>query len=154
MVKLVVGVIFLGLVFQLVASAVNVDRLNIWPMPKSVSYGHQVLYMSKDFELRTEGSKYPDASGILKDGFSRLLYVIHAPHVADGTISHFQQSLVLQGIHVLISSPNDKVMLSGIMIATVFHLHWLTKDFQLFLVRLPRSCLGANIKFILGARSL
>ncbi|XP_058183166.1 beta-hexosaminidase 3-like isoform X1 [Rhododendron vialii] len=109
MVKLVIGILFLGLVFQLVASAVDVDRLNIWPMPQSVSYGHKVLYMSKDFELRTEGSKYPDASGILKDGFSRLLYVINAPHVADGNISHFQQSLVLQGINVLISSANDEL---------------------------------------------
>ncbi|KAG5532761.1 hypothetical protein RHGRI_027160 [Rhododendron griersonianum] len=109
MVKLVIGVLFLGLVFQLVASAVDVDRLNIWPMPQSVSYGHKALYMSKDFELRTEGSKYPDASGILKDGFSRLLYVINAPHVADGNISHFQQSLVLQGINVLISSANDEL---------------------------------------------
>ncbi|XP_058183164.1 beta-hexosaminidase 3-like isoform X2 [Rhododendron vialii] len=109
MVKLVVGVLFLGLVFQLVVSTVDIDSLNIWPMPHSVSYGHQVLYMSKDFELRTEGSKYPDASGILKDGFSRLLYVIRASHVVDGNVSDSQQSLVLQGINVLISSADDEL---------------------------------------------
>ncbi|KAF7132214.1 hypothetical protein RHSIM_Rhsim09G0127900 [Rhododendron simsii] len=109
MVKLVVGVLFLGLVFQLVVSTVDIDSLNIWPMPHSVSYGHQVLYMSKDFELRTEGSKYPDASGILKDGFSRFLYVIRASHVVDGNVSDSQQSLVLQGINVLISSANDEL---------------------------------------------
>ncbi|KAF7116107.1 hypothetical protein RHSIM_RhsimUnG0038300 [Rhododendron simsii] len=109
MVKLVVGVLFLGLVFQLVVSTVDIDSLNIWPMPHSVSYGHQVLYMSKDFELRTEGSKYPDASGILKDGFSRFLYVICASHVVDGNISDSQQSLVLQGINVLISSADDEL---------------------------------------------
>ncbi|KAF7113735.1 hypothetical protein RHSIM_RhsimUnG0108400 [Rhododendron simsii] len=109
MVKLVVGVLFLGLVFQLVVSSVDIDSLNIWPMPHSVSYGHQVLYMSKDFELRTEGSKYPDESGILKDGFSRFLYVIRASHVVDGNVSDSQQSLVLQGINVLISSVDDEL---------------------------------------------
>ncbi|KAG5532765.1 hypothetical protein RHGRI_027161 [Rhododendron griersonianum] len=109
MVKLVVGVLFLGLVFQLVVSTVDIDSLNIWPMPHSVSYGHQVLYMSRDFELRTEGSKYPDASGILKDGFSRLLYVIRASHVVDGNVSDSQQSLVLQGINVFISSADDEL---------------------------------------------
>ncbi|GMP22314.1 hypothetical protein CsSME_00000388 [Camellia sinensis var. sinensis] len=78
-------------------------------MPQSVSNGHQILHMSKDFELMTQGTKYPDASGILKDGFSRLLDVVQAAHVVDGNFSHFDQSVLLQGIHVVIFSLNDEL---------------------------------------------
>ncbi|XP_052197626.1 beta-hexosaminidase 3 [Diospyros lotus] len=92
----------LGVVF-----AADFNRLNIWPMPQSVSHGDQILYLSKTFELRTEGSKYLDPSGILKDGFSRLLNILQAAHVIDGNLPNFQQSVLLQGINVVISSPND-----------------------------------------------
>ncbi|KAF5959080.1 hypothetical protein HYC85_000289 [Camellia sinensis] len=103
MVKLVAQSLLLGLYLQVLAVfAVDVHRLNIWPMPQSVSNGHQILHMSKDFELMTQGTKYPDASGILKDGFSRLLDVVQAAHVVDGNFSHFDQSVLLQGIHVLL----------------------------------------------------
>ena len=109
--KLLFQWIFLGLVLQLVlvVSASDFKRLNIWPMPQSVSYGHRTLYLSEDFEISTEGSKYPDTSGILKDGFSRLLAVVHAAHVTDGNVTHFPQSLLLKGIHVVIFLPNDEV---------------------------------------------
>ncbi|THG16430.1 hypothetical protein TEA_021685 [Camellia sinensis var. sinensis] len=110
MVKLVAQSLLLGLYLQVLAVfAVDVHRLNIWPMPQSVSNGHQILHMSKDFELMTQGTKYPDASGILKDGFSRLLDVVQAAHVVDGNFSHFDQSVLLQGIHVVIFSLNDEL---------------------------------------------
>ncbi|KAA8538832.1 hypothetical protein F0562_025524 [Nyssa sinensis] len=78
-------------------------------MPKSVSYGHLSRYLSKDFELKTDGSKYVDASEILKGGFSRLLDVIEAAHVIANNFSHFDQSVLLKGIHVFIFSPNDEL---------------------------------------------
>ncbi|CAL5363045.1 unnamed protein product [Camellia sinensis] len=110
MVKLVAQSLLLGLYLQVLAVfAVDAHRLNIWPMPQSVSNGHQILHMSKDFELMTQGTKYPDASGILKDGFSRLLDVVQAAHVVDGNFSHFDQSVLLQGIHVVIFSLNDEL---------------------------------------------
>ncbi|KAL7228086.1 hypothetical protein ACSBR2_006918 [Camellia fascicularis] len=109
-VKLVAQSLLLGLYLQVLAVfAVDVHRLNIWPMPQSVSNGHQILHMSKDFELMTQGTNYPDASGILKDGFSRLLDVVQAAHVVDGNFSHFDQSVLLQGIHVVIFSLNDEL---------------------------------------------
>lgn len=78
-------------------------------MPKSVSHGSHNLYLSKDFEVKTEGSNYTDASGILKDGFSRLLYVVEAAHVINSDFSHFDPSNMLQGMNVVISSPSDEV---------------------------------------------
>ncbi|XAR65834.1 Beta-N-acetylhexosaminidase [Bertholletia excelsa] len=104
------GPLILLLQVSVVFAAADINRLKIWPMPKSVSHGHQVLYLkTKGFELRTEGSKYPDASGLLKDGFSRLLDVVQAAHVVDGDISHIQLSLLLEGLHVVIFSPNDEL---------------------------------------------
>ncbi|CAK9181757.1 unnamed protein product [Ilex paraguariensis] len=101
---------FLGLLLQvLVVSAADIKRLNIWPMPKSVNHGHGSLYLSSNFELKTEGSKYPDASEILKDGFLRLLATINADHVIDGDFSHFDSSVFLRGIHVVILLPNDEL---------------------------------------------
>ncbi|KAF8391747.1 hypothetical protein HHK36_021981 [Tetracentron sinense] len=93
----------------LTAAAVGVEGLKIWPMPKSVSHGAQTLYLGKDFGLRTEGSKYIDASGILKDGFSRLLDVVEAAHVIDSNSNHSDLSTMLQGLNVIILLPNDEL---------------------------------------------
>ncbi|KAK9120726.1 hypothetical protein Syun_018343 [Stephania yunnanensis] len=49
-------------------------------MPKSVKHGKQSLFLSKDFALDTEGSKYSDSSSIPKDGFSRLLDLMTIPN--------------------------------------------------------------------------
>lgn len=94
----------------LAIDGVSVDRLNIWPMPHSVSHGRESLFLSKDFELNTEGTKYNDGSGILKDGFSRLLEMLRVAHVADGNFSKIDTSLLLQGLHVVVLSADDQVL--------------------------------------------
>ena len=101
---LVVVFLFLG-----VAVAKNVNRLNVWPMPKWVSRGHNRVYMSQDFQLVTDGSKYIDGSEILKDGFARMLDVVKVAHDVDGDLSRVDKSLIIKGIHVLIFSPDDQV---------------------------------------------
>lgn len=101
---LVVVFMFLG-----VAVAKNVNELNVWPMPKWVSRGHSRVYMSQDFQLVTDGSKYIDGSEILKDGFTRMLDVVKVAHVVDGDLSSVDKSLIIKGIHVLIFSPDDQL---------------------------------------------
>lgn len=102
--------IFIGIMFQfiLVIGAYDLKNLNIWPMPESVEYGNKSLFLSKDFQLKTDGSKYPDASGILKDGFTRLLDVITANNVIEFN-SKVDDSLLLQGIHVVVLSESDEL---------------------------------------------
>lgn len=103
--------IFLGLLLYVlvISAAADVKHLNIWPMPKQVNHGHGSLYLGNDFELKTDGSKYPDSSGILKDGFLRIIDVVKATHVIDAKFSHFNPSRLLKGIHIVISSPSDEV---------------------------------------------
>ncbi|KAL2549361.1 Beta-hexosaminidase 3 [Forsythia ovata] len=103
--------IFLGLLVHVlvISAAADVKHLNIWPMPKQVNHGHGNLYLSNDFELKTDGSKYPDFSGILKDGFLRVIDVVKATHVIEANFSHFNPSLLLKGIHIVISSPSDEL---------------------------------------------
>ncbi|KAJ6902449.1 beta-hexosaminidase 3-like [Populus alba x Populus x berolinensis] len=101
---LVVVFLFIG-----VAVAKNVNGLNVWPMPKRVSRGHSRVYMSQDFQLVTDGSKYIDGSEILKDGFTRMLDVVKVAHVVDGDLSSVDKSLIIKGIHVLIFSPDDQL---------------------------------------------
>lgn len=109
--KIVLVLVLLTLVHVLAVDAVSVvDRLKIWPMPESVSHGHGNLYVNKDFELKTEGTKYNDASGVLKDGFSRLLHVLRVGHVVDGNSSDANTSLLLQGLHVVVLSQDAEVM--------------------------------------------
>lgn len=100
---------FLGFIAAAFAAAATVDGLNLWPMPKSVSHGPMSLYLSKEFGLRTDGSKYKDLSGILKDGFSRLLDVIEYAHVVDGNAIGFDPSAALQGLHVVVFSLSDEL---------------------------------------------
>ncbi|KAH0713897.1 hypothetical protein KY289_009856 [Solanum tuberosum] len=102
--------LFAVVVHILVISAVaDIKNLKIWPMPLSVSYGHRNLQLSNEFVLKTEGSKYPDASGILKEGFSRLLDVIKVAHVVDANFSYDGPSPVLKGIQVVVLSPSDEL---------------------------------------------
>lgn len=109
--KLMVECFLLGVLVQAIAVySLRAKQVNIWPMPKSVVYGNESLYLSKDFELKTKGTKYPDASGILKDGFSRLLAVINTAHVIDANFSRFDPSTILHGIHVVVLSQNDEVL--------------------------------------------
>ncbi|XP_042514163.1 beta-hexosaminidase 3 isoform X1 [Macadamia integrifolia] len=93
----------------LVVACAGIEGLNLWPVPKSVSHGSQTLYMNKDFGLIFEGSKYTDASGILKDGFSRFLEVVEAGHVIDDNSTHLDHSSLLQGLNVVISSSDDEL---------------------------------------------
>ncbi|KAF9589741.1 hypothetical protein IFM89_028650 [Coptis chinensis] len=104
--KLIAGLILL--VFIATATC-GIEGVNIWPMPKYLRHGAKTLYLSNDFGLKTEGSKYGDASGILKDAFSRLLDVVDAGHVIDGNSTVGNPSLLLKGLNVVISSPNDEL---------------------------------------------
>ncbi|KVI09559.1 Beta-hexosaminidase subunit alpha/beta [Cynara cardunculus var. scolymus] len=103
--------IFLGLTLQvlLVFGARYPKNLHIWPMPESVEYGNKTIFLSKDFQLKTDGSKYADASGILKDGFTRLLDVITASNVIESNFSKVDESVLLQGVHVIVLSKDDEL---------------------------------------------
>ncbi|GAB4855915.1 hypothetical protein Ancab_024555 [Ancistrocladus abbreviatus] len=87
----------------------HLHQANIWPMPNFVSYGDKTLVISNAFELKTEGSKFGDASEILKDGFSRLMDIVKLDHVVDANLSQFEQSAVLGGINVAIASPSSEL---------------------------------------------
>ncbi|KAL5580075.1 hypothetical protein UlMin_012517 [Ulmus minor] len=77
------------------------DKLKIWPMPQSVTFGNGILVISKDFHLNKQNN---DASGILEDGFSRLLLDIKADHVGDDKVP--KNSSLLQGLNVNVLSNN------------------------------------------------
>ncbi|KAK4433104.1 Beta-hexosaminidase 3 [Sesamum alatum] len=100
---------FLVYLFVISADGADIKNLNIWPMPKSVSYGRGTLYLSNDFELNTKGSKFVDASGILKDAFLRSIDLLRATHVIEANTSKIDASLVLKGIHVVVFSPSDEL---------------------------------------------
>ncbi|KAI7742824.1 hypothetical protein M8C21_005664 [Ambrosia artemisiifolia] len=103
--------ICLGLLFQLILvfGSNYPKNVNIWPMPESVELGNKTLFISKDFNLKTDASKYKDHSGILKDGFTRLLDVITSNNVIEYNFGKVDQSVLLQGIHVVILSEGDEL---------------------------------------------
>ena len=107
-VLLVVVVVLVQVVLAM--DGFSVDGLNIWPMPHSGSHGHESLFLSKDFELNTEGTKYNDGSRILKDGFSRLLDMVRVAPVVDGSFSKIDTSLLLRGLYVVVLSADDQVL--------------------------------------------
>ncbi|KHG19960.1 hexb2 [Gossypium arboreum] len=80
------------------------SQVKIWPMPASVSYGHTHLYLTNDFGF---SSNY--GSEILKDAFDRMLALIKLDHVIDANFSAFNSSSLLQGLHIVISSPNGQL---------------------------------------------
>ncbi|KDP32489.1 hypothetical protein JCGZ_13414 [Jatropha curcas] len=103
--------LLVGLAAILGCGGANANDFNVWPMPKSVTSGHNKLYMSPDFQLITQGSSYSDASGILKDGFARMLNIVkigHAPY-ANSSVHLPSQSLLLKGLRVLVFSSNDQL---------------------------------------------
>lgn len=118
--KITVTNLLLGLLIHVIVVCADVKNLNIWPMPSSVSYGHNTLYIGKDFKLKTDQSKYADASGILKDGFTRLVDIIKAAHVINNNNPGPSSSAILHGIHVIVASPSDEVFLY----ITCPILHW------------------------------
>ncbi|KAG9141578.1 hypothetical protein Leryth_026539 [Lithospermum erythrorhizon] len=93
----------------LVSAVADTKQLKLWPMPQSVSYGHERRYIGKEFELKTEGSKYNDGSSILKNAIVRLLDVVPAGHVIEANFSSFNPSHILKGINVVIRSSNDEL---------------------------------------------
>lgn len=100
------GVCFALLVGILWGFSLLADGLNLWPMPASATYGSSILYLSNNFQLRTEGSKYSDDSKILNDAFLKMVDVVKVAHVIDGSVP---SSGVLDGLHVRIFSEDDKV---------------------------------------------
>ena len=94
-----------------VSSFEDIEKLRIWPLPAEVSHGGRRMYLSEDFKLVTEGSKYEDPSGILKEGFDRMLAVVRLSHVVSGhrNSSSSGGSALLEGLHVIISSSTDEV---------------------------------------------
>jgi len=100
----------------------DIERLRIWPLPAQVSHGGRRMYLSGDFKLVTEGSKYGDASGILKEGFDRMLGVVRLSHVISGdrNSSGTGGSALLQGLHVIISSSTDEVSFIYQSTTTIF----------------------------------
>lgn len=86
--------------------------VRIWPLPVSVTHGgHRRLYVAKDFHLNTQGSNFSDASGILEEGFSRLLDLVRVAHVVDANLSRLGSSALLLGIYIVVSSPSDEVFM-------------------------------------------
>lgn len=84
----------------------EMEQVKIWPMPKEVKYGRKSFYLGEDFKLVT---KHDDSSGILKEEFDRMFGVVKMSHVVAANLSGFAKSNILQGLHIVISSPNDEV---------------------------------------------
>ncbi|KAG1328244.1 putative Beta-hexosaminidase 3 [Cocos nucifera] len=82
------------------------DGINLWPMPKSVTQGSQTLYLGRNFQLTTDGSKYSDGSGITKDAFQRMINLVEASHTIDGRVPG---SGVLAGVNVVVLSSDDQL---------------------------------------------
>ncbi|XP_022966042.1 beta-hexosaminidase 3-like [Cucurbita maxima] len=86
--------------------------VRIWPLPALVTHGGQrrlCVANTKDFRLNTDGSNFTDASGILKEGFLRLLDVVRVGHVVDANLSRLDSSALLLGIHIIVSSPSEEL---------------------------------------------
>lgn len=104
----VLAVLFLNR--EVLGSTSNPEQMYIWPLPQYVRNGDQTLYVSTDFKLRaSSGSKYGDGSGILRDGFERMVGLLQQDHVLDSNFTSSHQSNLLSGIDVVIYSSNDEV---------------------------------------------
>ncbi|KAJ0018367.1 hypothetical protein Pint_11668 [Pistacia integerrima] len=82
----------------------NAGDVKVWPLPYSVSHGQKKMYMSGDFKLLSHGSKFSDASGILKDGFARFVDLLKLAHAVDGNVSKLQYG-VDESYKLLVPSP-------------------------------------------------
>ncbi|XP_010528624.2 PREDICTED: beta-hexosaminidase 3 [Tarenaya hassleriana] len=69
------------------------------------------MYLSEEFKLVTDGSNFSDSSGVLKDGFDRMMEVVRLSHAVsgDGNISGGGGSALLQGLHVIVASPSEEL---------------------------------------------
>ncbi|XP_073000288.1 beta-hexosaminidase 3 [Typha latifolia] len=94
------------LVGLLLGFFVVVNGIDLWPMPKAVRRGSQTLYVSKDFRLSMEGSKYSDGSGMLKEAFERMVSLVEAANTIDGNLPRYG---VLAGLNIVINSPDDEL---------------------------------------------
>ncbi|KAL6909977.1 hypothetical protein ACP4OV_001235 [Aristida adscensionis] len=81
-------------------------RVDLWPMPASVSSGRQTLYLSRDLKLTAAGSNYSDGRGILKEAFRRMVAVVELDHVINGS---YRGAPVLAGVNVVVRSPDDEL---------------------------------------------
>lgn len=111
--KIHIGVFLVQVLVLSVAAGAHDKRLYIWPMPKSVSYASGILYLSDVLVLKTEGSNYTDATGILKEGFSRIVDTITGTggHIVEANFSNFDPSQVIKGIHIVVNSPDHEVVI-------------------------------------------
>jgi hypothetical protein len=81
-------------------------RVDLWPMPASVTRGAQTLHVSRDLKLTTAGSNYSDGQGIFRDAVARMMAVVEMEHVVNGS---YHGAPVLAGVNVVVRSPDDKV---------------------------------------------
>jgi hexosaminidase len=81
-------------------------RVDLWPMPASVSRGAKTLYVAKDLKLSTAGSTYADGKAILADAFRRMLAVVQMDHAINGS---YRGLPVLAGVKVAVHSLDDEV---------------------------------------------
>lgn len=59
------------------ATAAGGGRVDLWPMPASVSSGDKALYVAKDLKMSAVGSKYADGKTILVEAGVNV--VVHSP---------------------------------------------------------------------------
>ncbi|XP_044979211.1 beta-hexosaminidase 3-like [Hordeum vulgare subsp. vulgare] len=80
-------------------------RVDLWPMPASVSRGARMLYIAKDLKLTTAGAGYKDGKAILADAFRRMVAAIQLDHAINGS---YDDLPVLAGVNVVVRSPDDE----------------------------------------------
>ena len=89
-------------------------RVDLWPMPASVSRGARTLYVARDLTLSRAGSGYKDGKAILADAFRRMVAVIQLDHAINGS---YHGLPVLAGVNVAVRSPDDKVLMCYLLTA-------------------------------------
>ncbi|KAL9234843.1 hypothetical protein vseg_009666 [Gypsophila vaccaria] len=102
-------VLMIFLVENVVLICGNVEKINVWPMPSDYRNGNKVIYLSKNFEMKSVGSKYDDVFGVLRDGFVRMMSVVTLDHVVDPRFSRFDPSLLLKGLNIVVHSSSDEL---------------------------------------------
>ncbi|XP_044975043.1 beta-hexosaminidase 3-like [Hordeum vulgare subsp. vulgare] len=81
-------------------------RVDLWPMPASVSRGARTLYVARDLKLTTAGTGYKDGKAILADAFRRMVAAIQLDHAINGSYDGLP---VLAGVNVAVRSPDDEL---------------------------------------------
>ncbi|KAJ3678127.1 hypothetical protein LUZ60_001930 [Juncus effusus] len=83
------------------------NGLDLWPMPKSVNYGSNTIYLNKNLNLKIGGGNYSDDSGILKEAFDRMVQLIEADHIIETNLQNYVN--ILAGINILVHSSIDSI---------------------------------------------